>query len=137
VNRDGFDDLIIGAPDATANDVGSGAAYVVFGKGDGFGPDIALSTLDGTTGFKINGEAEGDYFGYSVSGGDVNGDSFGDLIIGAPAESEFKDYAGAAYVIFGKITSFEPSLDASALTGANGFKIVGEQAYDQAGALRE
>jgi hypothetical protein len=133
VNRDGFADVIIGAPDATANGVGSGAAYVVFGKGDGFGPDIAVSTLDGTTGFKINGEADGDSFGYSVSGGDVNGDSFGDLIIGAPAESEFKDYAGAAYVIFGKVTSFEPSIDASSLTGANGFKIVGEQAYDQLG----
>ena len=45
---------------------------------------IELSALDGSNGFQINGEAAGDHSGFSVAGaGDVNGDGFADLIIGA------------------------------------------------------
>ena len=48
-----------------------------------FPANIDLSALDGATGFKLSGAAAGDYSGYSVaSAGDVNGDGFGDLIIG-------------------------------------------------------
>jgi hypothetical protein len=68
---------------------------VVFGKAGGFAASLDLSTLDGSNGFQINGEAAADRSGYSVSAaGDVNGDGFGDLIIGAR-------YAGASYVVFG------------------------------------
>lgn len=49
-----------------------------------FASVIDLSTLNGTTGFQINGEAAGDAAGVSVaSAGDMNGDGFDDLIIGA------------------------------------------------------
>ena len=45
---------------------------------------IDLSSLDGTTGFRLDGIDVGDRSGYSVaSAGDVNGDGFGDLVIGA------------------------------------------------------
>ena len=45
---------------------------------------VNLSTLDGTNGFRLDGEAAGDLSGYSVSSaGDVNGDGYDDLIIGA------------------------------------------------------
>jgi len=45
---------------------------------------IELSGLTGDDGFKINGEAAGDLSGRSVaSAGDVNGDGFDDIIIGA------------------------------------------------------
>src|SRR5829696_7692393 len=81
VNGDGFDDLIIGAKGADPNGYESGASYVVFGQAGGFRANLNLSTLDGTNGFQINGEAAG----FSVSSaGDVNGDGFDDLIIGAP-----------------------------------------------------
>ena len=47
-------------------------------------PTVNLSTLDGTNGFRLDGEAAGDYSGYSVSSaGDINGDGYDDLIIGA------------------------------------------------------
>ena len=50
-----------------------------------FPANIGLSSLDGSNGFKITGGAEGDTMGFSVSGaGDVNGDGFADLIVGAP-----------------------------------------------------
>ena len=48
-------------------------------------PNIDLSSLDGTTGFKLSGVAAGDQSGFSVtSAGDVNGDGFADVIVGAP-----------------------------------------------------
>jgi hypothetical protein len=56
VNGDGFGDLIIGAP-APIRTARSGASYVVFGKAGGFAASLNLSTLDGSNGFQINGEA--------------------------------------------------------------------------------
>ena len=88
VNGDGFDDLIIGAPLASpsGNSYGAeGESYVVFGQAGGFSPSIDLSSsfLNGSNGFVLNGNT-GDFSGSSVSGaGDINGDGFDDLIIGA------------------------------------------------------
>ena len=49
-----------------------------------FPANIDLSTLDGTHGFKLSGVAADDHSGCSVaSAGDVNGDGFADLIVGA------------------------------------------------------
>jgi len=85
VNGDGFDDLIIGAHRAASSgDSYAGESYVVFGKSGAFASAVNLSTLDGTTGFRIDGIDASDYSGGSVSSaGDVNGDGFDDLIIGA------------------------------------------------------
>jgi hypothetical protein len=56
----------------------------LFGKASGFAANLNLSTLNGSNGFKINGATADDHSGYSVSAaGDVNGDGFGDVIIGA------------------------------------------------------
>ena len=45
---------------------------------------INLSSLNGTNGFRLDGVAGDDQSGRSVaSAGDVNGDGFADLIIGA------------------------------------------------------
>src|SRR5918997_213944 len=76
VNGDGFDDLIIGAYGADPNGIlGAGQSYVVFGSNSGFGASLNLSTLNGSNGFAINGIAEGDLSGLSVSSaGDINGD---------------------------------------------------------------
>ncbi len=53
-----------------------------------FGSVFELSTLTGTNGFQINGEAAGDRSGISVaSAGDVNGDGFDDLGSGLIAKT--------------------------------------------------
>jgi Ca2+-binding RTX toxin-like protein len=134
VNGDGFDDLIIGAFAADPNGSASGASYVVFGKASGFAPNFNLSTLDGTTGFQINGEVTGDWSGRSVaSAGDVNGDGFDDLIIGAERADPNGNESGASYVVFGKASGFAADLNLSTLNGSTGFQINGEAANDQSG----
>jgi len=135
INGDGFDDLIIGAESASPNGSASGASYVVFGKASGFGANCNLSTLDGVNGFQINGEAAGDHAGASVSSaGDVNGDGFDDLVIGAPSADPNGSNSGASYVVFGKASGFAAGLDLSALDGTNGFQINGEAAFDFGGS---
>lgn len=133
INGDGTDDLIIGAPYAELNDsTYTGGAYVVFGRTGGFGASLALSSLDGNTGFVVLGKNDGDYAGTSVSGaGDVNGDGIDDLIIGATGAN---NEAGESYIIFGSASSFADTLGLQTLNGSNGFAIQGIHEDDYSGA---
>ncbi len=134
VNGDGYADLIVGADFADPHGNGSGASYVVFGKAGGFAANIDLSTLDGTNGFEISGEAAGDDSGSSVaSAGDINGDGYADMIVGASGAGPHGVQSGASYVVFGKAGGFTANLDLSTLDGTNGFKISGAAADDYAG----
>ncbi len=118
INGDGFDDLLLGNSGADANgQSGAGKSYVVFGKVGGLGANLNLSTLNGTNGFVINGIDAGDLSGRAVSdAGDINGDGFNDIIIGARG-------TGESYVVFGKAEGFGASLNLSTLNGSNGFII--------------
>jgi hypothetical protein len=99
-NGDGFDDLVIGAPGVFFETKGTGAAYVLFGRADGFEPTFSLRALNGTNGFKILGEAKIDSFGRTVSfAGDLNGDHFADVVVGTGFE--YLPGASAGYVVFG------------------------------------
>ena len=135
VNGDGFADLIIGAYNANPRrNIGTGASYVVFGKASGFAANLDLSSLDGHNGFTIRGVVAGDRSGFSVaSAGDVNGDGFADLIIGAPMADPNGYFSGASYVVFGKANGFAANLDLSSLDGSNGFKLSGAYSNDTCG----
>ena len=76
---------------------------MVFGDASGFSASLDLSCLDGSNGFVINGIDEFDNLGYDLSGaGDINGDGFDDILIGASFASPNGYFrAGESYVIFG------------------------------------
>ena len=107
----------------------------MFGKASGFAANIDLSTLDGTTGFKLSGAAADDDSGRSVaSAGDVNGDGFADLIVGAKgADPHGNSASGASYVVFGQASGFAANIDLSSLDGTTGFKLSGAAAGDFSG----
>ena len=78
INGDGYSDFLIGAMGHNGN---TGRSYVIFGGTDiGIEGEILLSSLNGSTGFKLDGEVGGDYSGIIVSGaGDVNDDGHPDI----------------------------------------------------------
>ncbi len=136
VNGDGIDDLIIGASGADPGAIdGAGSTYVVFGKTSPWAATLELSALDGTTGFRLDGTNVFDASGYSVaSAGDVNGDGFADMIVGAyAADPGGRTTAGSTYVVFGKSGGWAPATDLSTLDGTTGFRLDGTVASDQSG----
>jgi hypothetical protein len=108
VNGDGYADVIVGAF-TTMNNVGR--AYVYLGGGSGISPfqqPIALTGPDGA----------GGEFGISVaSAGDVNGDGYGDLVVGA---YEAVNNTGRAYLYLGSASGVSSSQQPIALTGPDG-----------------
>ena len=97
VNRDGLSDLIIGTPFADFNGASSGSSYVVYGKKNDSTPVELSDIANGNGGYVIYGQAEDNRSGASVSSaGDVNGDGWYDLIVGAYGANS---YAGSSYVL--------------------------------------
>ncbi|MEO7356988.1 MAG: FG-GAP-like repeat-containing protein, partial [Ignavibacteria bacterium] len=85
VNGDGYSDVIVGAWQYN----GTGRAYIFYGG----------SSMNNTADVTMTGETTHRYFGNSVSAaGDVNGDGYSDVIIGAWF---YDDYRGRAYIFYG------------------------------------
>jgi len=99
-----------------------------------FPASIQPSSLDGSNGFVINGEAEGDASGFSVSAaGDINGDGVDDLLIGAPVADPNGSSSGRSYVLFGTDRGLPNPFQLSSLDGSNGFVLNGESQDDYSG----
>jgi hypothetical protein len=93
LNGDGYADLAAGAPYYSSAGLETGAVYLFYGSAGGLSP---------APGSPLPGPEARSTFGAAVStAGDVNGDGYADLIVGAPAYSGGHDREGAAYVFIG------------------------------------
>ena len=120
VDGDGLDDLLVGARESATTGIYSGSAYLILGPLSG---DSSLSGAHAS----FRGETYGDYAGCSVAGvGDVDGDGFDDLLLGASGNDAGGGNAGAAYLIHGPVTG---ELDLAVAD----VRLTGEDSGDQAG----
>lgn len=126
VNGDGIDDVIVGDGGPYYGSPFQGFAAVVYGSADRTG-NVALSRagLAPAVGFMIESSVSGDGTGGAVSGtGDVNGDGYDDVVIGAPRSSSAGS-AGNAYVVYGGESHETVALEPSGLPPATGFVVQG------------
>jgi hypothetical protein len=90
LNGDGFSDVAIGANEYSSN---KGIVYIYYGSSNGLPENPSLT---------IEAPSENSKFGANIAAaGDVNGDGYGDLIVGA---NGFNNYHGAAYIYLGSAT---------------------------------
>jgi len=99
VNNDGYSDLIVGAPWYDGGQADEGAAFVYYGSSTGLGSTRAWS---------VESNQSGAHFGAAVSiAGDVNGDDYADVIVGAPDYDGGQTGEGAAFVYHGSATGLD------------------------------
>jgi len=119
-------DVTFGATAATATVLGPAAPGT-----------IDLGALDGSDGFALPGIDAGDFAGTAVSAaGDVNGDGFGDFLVGATGAdgpTESNPFAGEAYIVFGQGAGWSGSFDPDSLDGTNGATVFGVNNVDSLG----
>ncbi len=99
---DGYDDLAIGVPgEGIGKKRNSGAVHVLYGSADGLTSDGSQLFHGGSP--RLPNKAErGDAFGATLSAGDLDFDSYDDLVIGAPREDlGSKRNAGAVFLLPG------------------------------------
>ncbi|MEZ5119465.1 MAG: integrin alpha [Candidatus Nanopelagicales bacterium] len=133
VNGDGFDDVVVGPRysdrdgSGTSGSYGS-SSYVIFGGADTGRLDLADL---GSRGFRID-PADGYRGPCSGTGaGDVNGDGYDDVLIGAQvASTGDRAGSGSSYVVFG--TADGGDVDLSEL-GPRGFRIDGATVGEYSG----
>ncbi len=132
INRDGYDDFIVGAPDHEAGASGGfanrGRVYIYFG-----GPTFSDPTV-------LDGDENGAYLGWYLSGlGDVNNDDYDDFIVVAPVHDTGAGSGanlGRSYVYFGGPTLSDPIvLDGDEPNIASGWSVsslgdVNHDSYD-------
>ena len=97
VNGDGYDDLLTGAP---GNDEITNYAGMIFlNLGGPHGWQLSIDSYPFLSDRNFDGETNGDRAGFSVAeAGDVNGDGFDDMLIGAPY---WQGQDGRVYLLLG------------------------------------
>jgi len=93
VNGDGYDDVLVAAPYFGVSQPSEGSVYLYLGGPSGLGTSTAWS---------MEGGQSGAHFGLSIStAGDVNGDGYDDVIIGAPDWNNATNDSGGAWIYLG------------------------------------
>jgi hypothetical protein len=103
VNGDGYDDIVVGAPYYDNGQAGEGRAFVYYGSASG------LSVTADWTAESDQGDA---WFGWSVgTAGDVNGDGYDDVVVGAHFYDNGQADEGRAFVYHGSASGLSPTPD--------------------------
>lgn len=103
VNGDGYSDVIVGAWGYDSGQTDEGRAYVYHG---------ALVGLSTAPDWMIEGDQDGAKLGYSVgTAGDVNGDGYTDVIVGAYQYDQDDADEGSASVYYGSATGLSATAD--------------------------
>jgi len=98
VNGDGYSDVIMGAPYYANGQADEGRAFLWLGSGTGLGADGTPENAD----WAAEGDQQSAFFGNSVAtAGDVNGDGYSDIIIGAYGYDNVQMHEGRAFVYLG------------------------------------
>jgi hypothetical protein len=109
VNRDGRDDVVVGARDYTNGQSDEGAAFLYLGTPTG---------LETTHAWMVESNQAGANLGTSVAGrGDFNGDGFADVLVGAEEYTGSVNDEGAAFLYLGSSSGLESAPAWTALSG--------------------
>lgn len=128
INADGFDDIIVGAPKNADGATNGGATYILYGHPSLPATITAAAATDVTI---VGGFSTSDYLGREVaSAGDINGDGFDDVSIGADGIDTPGTNAGARYILYGS-AALSSDYD-TAGTGVN-VTLLGKAASDEMG----
>jgi len=101
VNGDGYGDFLVGASRFDAGESDEGRAFLYSGAAGGLPTDPA---------WVLEGEAFGSLLGTAVaSARDVNGDGYGDVLVGAPGYRNGQTSEGRALLFLGSQTGLAPT----------------------------
>jgi hypothetical protein len=106
INGDGYDDVIVGSYkfNGSANTQLEGAAFVYYGSKTGLGTSGTILDLNKTKAL----------MGWDVAGaGDINGDGFGDVVVGLKDNSNGEKNEGGIAIYYGSktgINAFTPTI---------------------------